>query len=74
LDEPLKLLRQYKKNVGREIEVITIDELKTEGKLTAVTDEKITVEYSEGKGKKAVEKKEDIYFTNIKQTKVQIKF
>ena len=74
LDEPLKLLRQYKKNVGREVEVITVDELKTEGKLTAVTDEKITVEYREGKGKKAVEKKEDIYFTNIKQTKVQIKF
>ena len=74
LDEPLKLLRQYKKNVGREVEVITIDELKTEGKLTAVTDEKITVEYSEGKGKKAVVKKDDIYFSNIKQTKVQIKF
>ena len=74
LDEPLKLLRQYKKNVGREVEVITIDELKTEGKLTAVTEEKITVEYSEGKGKKAVVKKDDIYFSNIKQTKVQIKF
>ena len=74
LDEPLKLLRQYKKNIGREVEVITVDDQKTEGKLTEVTDEKITVEYIEGKGKKAVVKKDDIYFTNIKQTKVQIKF
>ena len=74
LDEPLKLLRQYKKNVGRDVEVVTNDELKREGKLTEVTEEKITIEYSEGKGKKAVIKTDDIYFSDIKQTKVQIKF
>ena len=74
LDEPLKLLRQYKKNVGREVEVITNEEQKKEGKLTAVTEEKITIEYTEGKGKKAIVKVEEILFTGIKQTKVQIKF
>lgn len=74
LDEPLKLLRQYKKNTGRNVEVITADDSKIEGKLADVTDEKITVEFTEGKGKKALQKKEEIYFTNIKQTKVQIKF
>ena len=74
LDEPLKLLRQYKKNVGRDVEVITTDELKREGKLTEVTDEKITIVYSEGKGKKAVVKTDDIQISEIKQTKVQIKF
>lgn len=74
LDEPLKLLRQYKKNTGRNVEVITVDDSKIEGKLADVTDEKITVEFTEGKGKKALQKKEEIYFTNIKQTKVQIKF
>ena len=74
LEEPLKLLRQYKKNVGREVEVITNDEAKREGKLTVATEEKITIEYTEGKGKKAVLKTDEIFFTDIKQTKVQIKF
>ena len=74
LDEPLKLLRQYKKNTGREVEVITNDDLKKEGRLTDVTEEKITIEFTEGKGKKAAVKTEDIYFNDIKQTKVQIKF
>ena len=74
LDEPLKMLRQYKKNVGRDVEVVTNDEVKREGKLTAVTDENITIEYTEGKGKKAVIKTDDIAFTDIKQTRIQIKF
>lgn len=74
LDEPLKLLRQYKKNIGREVEVIINEDVKKEGKLTEVTEEKIKIEYTEGKGKKAVIKTEEIYFTDIKQTKVQIKF
>ena len=74
LDEPLKLLRQYKKNIGREVEVTINDDVKKEGKLAEVTEEKINIEYTEGKGKKAVVKKEDILFSDIKQTKVQIKF
>jgi ribosome maturation factor RimP len=74
LDEPLKLLRQYKKNIGRDVEVTMIDEVKKEGKLTAVTDENITIEYAEGKGKKAIVKTDEIPFDAVKQTKVQIKF
>lgn len=74
IDEPLKLLRQYKKNMGRNVEVITQDEVKKEGRLTGVSNEKIEIEYTEGKGKKAITKKDEIYFTDIKQTRVQIKF
>jgi len=74
LDEPLKLLRQYQKNVGREVEVITNDEVKSAGKLVEVTEEKITLAYTEGKGKKAALITKDILFTDIKQTKVQIRF
>lgn len=74
LDEPLKLLRQYKKNIGRDVELITNEDIKKEGKLTAVSDENITIEYTEGKGKKAVLKSDEIPFDVIKQTKVQIKF
>lgn len=74
VDEPLKLLRQYKKNIGRDVEVVTDDETRKLGKLTAVTEESITIEYTEGKGRKAIAKTEAIPFAEIKQTKVQIKF
>lgn len=67
-------MRQYKKNIGRDVEITTLDEKKKAGRLIAVTEEKITLESSEGKGKKAIVKTEEMSFTEIKQTKVQIKF
>jgi ribosome maturation factor RimP len=74
IDEPLKLLRQYKKNIGRNVEVITTEDVKKEGRLTGVTEEKIIIEYTTGKGKKAETKAEEIHFGNVKQTTVQVKF
>lgn len=74
IDEPLKLLRQYKKNIGRTVEVITNDDTKKEGLLKDVVDDAITIEQTEGKGKKAVVADTTINFTDIKQTKVLIKF
>jgi ribosome maturation factor RimP len=74
VDEPLKLLRQYKKNIGRNVEVVTNDDEKKEGLLKEVTEDTITIEYTEGKGKKAVTLSPVINFTDIKQTKVLIKF
>jgi ribosome maturation factor RimP len=74
IDEPLKLVRQYKKNISRDVQVITNDAITYEGKLLEATDEKITVEVSEGKGKKLVIKNIEINYTDIKQTTVQIKF
>ncbi|MEN9686455.1 MAG: hypothetical protein RLZZ28_2241 [Bacteroidota bacterium] len=74
LDEPLKMHRQYVKNIGRDIEVIFTDESKKEGKLLTVTEQDILIEYSEGKGKKAVTQQLVIPFNNIKSTIVQIKF
>ncbi len=74
IDEPLKLHRQYLKNKGRNVEVQMQDGTKKEGTMTEVTDEKIVLEYTEGKGKKAVNHVLDIPYSDIKQTKVQIKF
>jgi ribosome maturation factor RimP len=74
IDEPLKLLRQYKKNISRSVEVTTNDEEKREGILKEVTDDTITIEHTEGKGKKAVTANTSINFTDIKQTRVLIKF
>lgn len=74
VDEPLKMLRQYKKNVGREVEVILNDDTKKEGSLLEVTDDAIKIGYTEGKNKKAVKHEVDIPFADIKQTKVKVKF
>lgn len=74
IGEPLKKHRQYIKNIGRDVEVVSTEEVKTTGKLVAATEENITVETTEGKGKKAVTKNMEIPFKDIKQTKVLIKF
>ena len=74
LDEPLKMHRQYIKNVGRFVEVTQNDGLKTEGKLLEATNEAITVEEERGKNKKKEFIKHTINFDNIKSTLVQIKF
>lgn len=74
LGEPLKLLRQYKKNIGRYVEVTTAADVKKEGVLAGVTEEKIIIEYITGKGKKAETISEEIGFDNIRQTIVQVKF
>jgi ribosome maturation factor RimP len=74
IDEPLKSLRQYKKNISRSVEVTTNDEVKREGVLKEVTDDAITIEQTEGKGKKTVTVNTALSFTDIKQTRVLIKF
>jgi ribosome maturation factor RimP len=74
VEEPLKMLRQYKKNVGRNVEVIMNDESKIEGKLIAVDEHSFQIEYIEGKNKKAVKIAKDIPFNEVKQTKVTISF
>ena len=74
IEEPLKIHRQYVKNIGRFVEITLNDESRKEGKLTAVNEEDIVIEFTAGKGKKAVEQKLSIAFTDIKTTKVQIKF
>ena len=74
IGEPLKKHRQYVKNIGRDVEVVSAEDVKTSGKLIAATEENITIETTEGKGKKAVIKNVDVPFSAIKQTKVLIKF
>lgn len=74
IDEPLKLLRQYKKNIGRNVEVTMTDENKQEGKLVAVSEETITIAYIEGKNKKAVTVTKEMPLDQVKQTIVQIAF
>lgn len=74
LDEPLKLFRQYKKNVGRFVEITMNDATKKEGKLLDATEDGIVVETESGKGKKKEIRQETVLFEAVKQTKIQIKF
>lgn len=74
LDEPLKLHRQYLKNIGRFIEVVENEGDKKEGKLVSATESEIVIEEIKGKGKKMETVQHTIPFDNIKTTKIQIKF
>ncbi|MDO9373654.1 MAG: ribosome maturation factor [Bacteroidota bacterium] len=74
IEEPLKLNRQYLKNIGRSVEVILTDDSRHEGKLVAATEQGIQLEYTEGKNKKAVTLVKDFPFDQVKQTTVQIVF
>ena len=74
ITEPLKLHRQYTKNIGRDVEIVFNDLSVKEGKLVSVAESDIVVEQTEGKGKKAVTQQLVIPTSNIKSTTVQIKF
>lgn len=74
VDKPLKLHRQYKKNIGRKVEVLLIDGAKLEGTLTQVNEEDIIIEEQQGKRKKITMKTTAILFNQIKHTTVLITF
>ena len=77
---PLKLPRQFKKNIGRYLEVKTQDGQVVEGLMTEATDTAVTLTWKTrepkpvGKGKVTVEKTEAISYEEIVQAKVVIKF
>jgi ribosome maturation factor RimP len=73
--EPLKLKRQYNKNVGRLLSVKLADGIVKEGKLLSLTDNEITIEENvKEKGKKAYLAETTISFDQIIETKVLISF
>lgn len=77
---PLQQKRQYKKNIGRSLEVKTTAGAKLEGTLAEATDENVTLTWKArepkpvGKGKVTVQKTEVIPYENIVEAKVMIKF
>ena len=74
LDKPLKLQRQYLKNIGRPVEVLFNDGASKTGKLMQVSNDDIIIEEVRGKGKKTETQQVIIPFSNIKTTTVQIQF
>ena len=74
LDEPLKLHRQYKKNIGRQVELLLQDGSKIEGRLLEVSEDGVIVEETKGKNKKKEVINHAFLFDNIKTTKIQVVF
>ena len=74
VDEPLILNRQYQKNIGRKVMVTLNDASEKIGQLMTVSETEIVLEWTEGKGKKAIQQQLPIPFENIKSTIVQVQF
>jgi len=73
VDQPLQLKRQYTKNIGRGLKV-KLHEKTEEGKLMAVTDEKIVLTQQTGSGKKKEERTLEIQFSEIEKAFVLVSF
>jgi ribosome maturation factor RimP len=77
---PLVLPRQYPKHIGREFEMRLKDGSKAEGTLIGCNGEEIEVEYNVrenkpvGKGKITVVKRQKIKFSEIKESKIKLKY
>ena len=74
LDHPLKLKRQYEKNVGRGMKVVRKDKSIVNGALKQTEEEKIVLETEIGHGKKTELKIIEIPFTEIEKAFVTVSF
>ncbi|VBB48673.1 Ribosome maturation factor RimP [uncultured Paludibacter sp.] len=80
LTEPFKVLKQYEKNVGKEVEVLTKDGKKLTGILEGLKDTGIVLQVEKqvkpegAKRKITVTENMHIHFENIKTTKYIIRF
>lgn len=73
LDQPLKLRRQFQKNIGRKLKV-KLQDTQEEGTLMEVTEEHIMIRQQRGAGKKMEEKEIRIPFTEIDKAFVLVSF
>ena len=77
--EPLTMVRQYKKNIGRTLQLKTEGDT-IEGELIEATDDAVTLKWKArepkpvGKGKVTVQKEAIVPYNDIVEAKVMIKF
>jgi len=78
IDRPLKFPRQYKKNIGRRIEVLTVEDEKISGTLIETNDEGVVLEFKvrikEGKKKRTEIVQKSISFEQIKKAIIKFSF
>jgi len=75
VDRPLLLPRQFKKNTGRTIEILTNEELHFTGKLIRCDEEGVELEIAPDKrGKNTATEKKTVLYKDIKRAKEVITF
>ncbi|AQY22128.1 ribosome assembly cofactor RimP [Riemerella anatipestifer] len=80
LSEPLTQIRQFRKNIGRDLDILLNDSSKIEGELARVEEDKVVLilRYRKpkevGKGKVDVVEEKEILLSDIKKALVAIKF
>lgn len=80
LSESLVLPRQYKKNIGRQLNILKKDGIRVKGEVVDATDEDCTITWTVrepkpvGKGKITVTKEAKVPYDDIKEAKVVITF
>ena len=70
IDQPFKIIKQYEKNIGREVNVLLTNGIKKKGVLLQADEAKILLEENMNKEKVQTE----IGMEQIKNTKIAIKF
>lgn len=79
-DSPLRMPRQYIKNVGRTLSVQTVGGEKYEGEITSASESDVTIEWTArepkpvGKGKITVTHTATFAYEDIKKARIVIKF
>lgn len=76
MEEPLKVLPQYQKRLGREVSVVTFDGLKRTGTLMSVDENGIMLneDVKSANKKEKLKQLNNIPFSNIKETRVIFSF
>ena len=80
LTEPFKIVRQYKKNVGKQVDVTTTDNKKVRGTLLSADDKGIRIEIKTServvgkKKKQVITRIIDLNYSEIKTTKLILSF
>ena len=71
-DSPLKMARQYKKNVGRTLHVLTNEGSESEGRLTEADDIQFTIETA--KSKKQAAQQLTYRYADVKRAQIVLEF
>ncbi len=74
VDHPLRMRRQYVKNVGRNVRIQRKDKSVEVGRLMAVSNDTVTLEQEEKEGKTRIARMAEVPFSDIERTIVQVSF
>jgi ribosome maturation factor RimP len=74
IDHPLSMRRQYVKNIGRQVKVLTHEDKEVKGELIAATERGFTVKPEKKKKKDDTPEEVTFVYNDVKSTKVLVSF